>query len=98
MFKETLAYDDVLLVPQYSNIESRKEVNIGNWLDESRGLWFNLPLIAAPMDTVCEDRMAITIAKMGGLGIIHRYNKQKMFLKNYLPIRLGLQLASQEIT
>jgi IMP dehydrogenase len=74
MFREALTYDDVLLVPQYSDIESRKEVNIGNWLDESRGLWFDLPLIASPMDTVCEDQMAITIGKMGGLGIIHRYN------------------------
>lgn len=74
MFREALTYDDVLLVPQYSDIESRKEVNIGNWLDEQRGLWFNLPLIASPMDTVCEDKMAITIGKMGGLGIVHRYN------------------------
>ena len=74
MFREALTYDDILLVPQYSDIESRKEVSIGNWLDEERGFWFNLPLIASPMDTVCEEKMAITIGKMGGLGIIHRYN------------------------
>lgn len=74
MFREALAYDDILMVPQYSDIESRKEVNIGNWLDESRGLWFSLPIISAPMDTVCEDQMAITLGKMGGLGIVHRYN------------------------
>ena len=74
MIREALTYDDVLLVPQYSDIESRKEVNIGNWLDSERSLWFDLPLIASPMDTVCEDKMAIAIGKMGGLGIIHRYN------------------------
>lgn len=74
MFREALAYDDVLMVPQYSDIESRKEVTIGNWLDESRGLWFDLPIISAPMDTVCEEQMAITLGKMGGLGIVHRYN------------------------
>jgi len=74
MIREALTYDDLLIVPQFSDIESRKEVSIGNWLDEERGLWFNLPLIASPMDTVCEDQMAITIGKMGGLGIVHRYN------------------------
>jgi IMP dehydrogenase len=74
MFREALTYDDVLMVPQYSDIESRKEVNVGNWLDESRGLWFDLPIISAPMDTVCEEQMAITLGKMGGLGIVHRYN------------------------
>lgn len=74
MFREALTYDDVLLVPQFSEIVSRKEVSIGNWLDEERGLWLDLPLIASPMDTVCEDKMAITLGKMGGLGIVHRYN------------------------
>jgi IMP dehydrogenase len=74
MFREALTYDDVLLVPQYSDIESRKEINLGNWLDEERGLWFDLPIISSPMDTVTEDKMAILIGKMGGLGIVHRYN------------------------
>lgn len=74
MFKETLTYDDVLLVPQYSDIESRREVEIGNWLDQDRNIKFNLPIIASPMDTICEEKMAIAMARMGGLGIVHRYN------------------------
>ena len=74
MFRETLTYDDVLLVPQYSDIESRREVEIGNWLDQDRNIKFNLPIIASPMDTICEEKMAIAMARMGGLGIVHRYN------------------------
>lgn len=74
MFKESLTYDDVLLVPQYSDIQSRKEVNIGNWLDEKRGLYFSLPVIASPMDTICDEEMARFMANYGGLGIVHRYN------------------------
>jgi len=73
-FVETLTYDDVLLVPQYSDIESRKEVSLKSWLDQDRGLLFELPIIASPMDTICETKMAILIARMGGLGIVHRYN------------------------
>lgn len=73
-FKETFSYDDVLLVPQYSDIESRKEVDIGNWLDQERNMRFNLPIISSPMDTITEEKMAIALGRMGGLGIVHRYN------------------------
>lgn len=69
-----LSYDDVLLVPQYSDIVSREQINIGNWLDEARGLWFDIPLISAPMDTVVEEEMAIQTANMKMLSIVHRYN------------------------
>lgn len=72
--KKTLTYDDVLLVPQYSDIESRKEVDIGNWLDQERNMRFNLPIISSPMDTITEEKMAIALGRMGGLGIVHRYN------------------------
>ena len=73
--KETLTYDDILLVPQYSDIESRKEVDIGNNLDENIRL--DLPIISAPMDTVTEIDMATALWKAGGLGVIHRYNSIK---------------------
>ena len=71
-FKEALTYDDILLVPQYSDIESRKEINIGNILDEK--IHLDLPIISAPMDTVTTTDMAIAMGKAGALGIIHRYS------------------------
>lgn len=74
MFQKTLTYDDVLLVPQYSDIVSRKEVSLKSWLDQDRGLSFELPIIASPMDTISEAGMAILMARMGGLAIVHRYN------------------------
>ena len=70
--KEALTYDDVLLVPQYSDIESRKEVDIHNMLDKSRKLL--VPIISSPMDTVTEEKMVIAMSFAGGLGIVHRYN------------------------
>jgi len=71
-FKEVLTYDDVLLVPQYSDIESRREVDIGNELHEK--IHLKLPIISSPMDTVTESTMALAMNDAGGLGIIHRYN------------------------
>ena len=71
--KEYLTYDDVLLEPQYSEIESRSTIDLqaclGTYIP-----WLKIPIIAAPMDTVCEDDMAIALNRQGGLGIIHRYN------------------------
>jgi IMP dehydrogenase len=70
-FKEAVTYDDMLLVPQYSDIMSRSEIDIGNTLG-SRDL--NLPILASPMDTVSETEMAIAMDKAGGMAVIHRYN------------------------
>ena len=70
--KKTLSSDDLLLVPQYSDIESRKEVDISVNLGNSRLL--SSPTVAAPMDTSCGKEMSCTLAEMGMLPIIHRYN------------------------
>jgi len=71
-FKEAVTYDDMLLVPQYSDIESRSDVDISSNL--SPDLRLQLPIIASPMDTVCETDMAVAMSWHSGLGIIHRYN------------------------
>ena len=73
---QSLSFDDVLLRPNQSDISSRQEVQLGIELSahpEKRSLRLCQPLIASPMDTVCEERMAIHMALNGGLGIIHRF-------------------------
>lgn len=70
--KECLSYDDVLLVPKYSDIVSRSEVDTSTSL--SPDLVFKLPIISSPMDTVTEEEMAVAMSSVGGLGVIHRYN------------------------
>jgi IMP dehydrogenase len=69
--RETLSYDDVLLLPQYSDIRSRSEVKIGSALGE---IICKLPIIASPMDTISESEMAVAMAQEGALAVIHRYN------------------------
>jgi len=66
---EGITFDDVLLVPAHSKISPR-DVDISTRL--SRNIKINLPLLSAGMDTVTESRMAIAIAREGGIGIIHR--------------------------
>ena len=70
--KQTYSFDDVLLVPKFSDINSRAEVDLTNNLGGNIDL--QLPVISSPMDTVTGATMATTIANAGGLGIIHRYN------------------------
>ncbi len=64
-----LTYDDVLLTPNYSEVTPSK-TDVSSSLTNS--IQLKIPIVASPMDTVCEDRMAIAIAKLGGYGIIHR--------------------------
>ena len=67
--KEGLTFDDVLLIPGESNVQPR-DVDISTWL--TKKIKLNTPLITAAMDTVTETRMAIAIAREGGMGIIHK--------------------------
>ena len=67
--RETVCFDDVLLTPQYSDIETRGEVNL---ISDISGYKSALPLISSPMDTVTESAMAAEMFLCGGLGIIHR--------------------------
>ncbi len=74
---EHYCFDDVLLVPQYSEIESRKDIDIST---EIAGINLNIPIISANMDSVTEDIMAQAMYECGGLGILHRYsNFEKIF-------------------
>ena len=61
-----LAWDDVLLVPQYSDIKSRSEVDITSFVG---GLKLHLPIVSSPMDTVTESEMVDAMNQAGGLGI-----------------------------
>lgn len=66
-----LTFDDVLLVPKFSKISSRKLINLHT--NFSRNIKLNIPIVSANMDTVTESKMAIAMAVAGGIGIIHRF-------------------------
>ena len=69
IISEGITFDDVLLIPGYSNV-------IGNQVDVTtyltRDIKLNIPMMSAGMDTVTEHRMAIAMARQGGIGIIHK--------------------------
>ena len=67
--QEALTFDDVLLIPGYSEVLP-KDVSLKTRL--TRGIELNIPLLSAAMDTVTEARLAIAIAQEGGIGVIHK--------------------------
>ena len=67
--KEALTFDDVLLLPRYSSVLPSK-TNI--FLQLTRKISLEVPFLTSAMDTVTESKMAIAIAKAGGMGIVHR--------------------------
>ena len=91
--KEALTFDDVLLLPRYSNIlPSEAEIT----LDLTNSIKLQAPFLSSAMDTVTESKMAIAIAKSGGIGIIHRnlnIKKQSIEIKKVKKINLKVGAA-----
>ena len=70
--KQALTYDDIQLIPAYSDIESRQNIDLSTQLTTNYKI--RVPLVASPMDTVCDSEMAIAMAELGGISCIHRFN------------------------
>ena len=68
-FKKGLTFDDLLLVPNFSDILP-KDVNLKTKLTNHINL--NIPILSAAMDTVTESKLAIALAREGGIGVIHK--------------------------
>ena len=92
-----LCFDDILLVPQRSNIESRHSVDLTMSIGSGKTqIRLYTPVIAAPMDTVCGYEMCVAMSKKGGLGILHRYmtkQGQINIARDLLDAHIGFGVA-----
>lgn len=85
-------FDDILMEPLHSNIQSRSQVLLEtNIATNSRSLVLKMPLISSPMDTVTETQMAIKMALAGGLGIIHRFMSIEEQVAQVVKVKRFLQ-------
>ena len=99
--REAVTYQDVLLVPQYSDIISRSEVNTKSVLDSDLDISLDLPVISSPMDTISEEEMALAMSNNGGLSVIHRYNtivEQAGIIKNAKAMGASVVAAAVGVT
>jgi len=73
---KAISFDDIILVPQHSDIKSRSEIDTSVRIqhENKKEIKFSIPIISSPMSTVTEAHMCNAIRSQGGLGIIHRYN------------------------
>jgi len=67
---QAFTFDDMVLVPQYSKVKSRKDPDISVNVP---GFKYRMPIVSSPMSTVTETEMIVTMAKLGGVGVLHRY-------------------------
>ncbi len=79
------SFDDVLIVPKYNRIPSRRDVKFQTKI--TKNYQIDIPIIAANMDTVCESKMAIALGRLGGLGVIHRFLSIEDQAKEVLKVK-----------
>lgn len=89
-----LTFDDVLLVPKKSTVRSRRDVHTTTRL--SRNIELRIPMVSAPMDTVTEHAMAATIARAGGIGIIHRFMTIKQQVEEVLKVKRSESIVIEQ--
>ena len=82
---EGLTYDDVLIVPKRSRVNSRKDISLRTKL--TNNIFLNIPVVSANMDTVTESKMAIAMAKAGGIGFIHRFLTIQEQVKEVIKVK-----------
>ena len=95
--KEALTFDDVTLAPKYSEILP-SEVNTTVQL--TRNLKLKIPLLSSAMDTVTESKMAIAIAKSGGIGVIHRnldIQNQILEIKKHIKDKIDVVMSDMAV-
>lgn len=101
-FRMGLSFDDVLIQPEYTEIESRNHVNT---MVTVAGIQLEVPLISSPMDTVTEPKMAITLGHLGGMGILHRFASdehrlqmiQELILEGNVPLVYAVGASRHEM-
>ena len=79
---EALSFDDVLIIPEYSTIRSRKDVSISTFMN---GISLDVPIISSNMDTITESQMANAMDMLGAGACLHRFstiNENKLMYKN----------------
>ena len=89
-----LSFDDALLFPRRSSIRSRKEVITRSRF--TRRIWLSIPIVSAAMDTVTESRMAIAMAREGGIGVIHRFMPAERQAEEVLKVKRAENIVIED--
>lgn len=89
------SFNDVLIVPKYNKVNSRKEVNFQTKVTKNYKL--DIPIIVANMDTACESEMAIAIGRLGGLGVVHRFMTIEEQVKEIKRVKNNKLIAAAAI-